>query len=1213
MALSPGTRLGHYDVTTLLGEGGMGQVWQATDTQLNRDVALKILPDAFAAAPDRLARFKREAQILATLNHPNIVTIHSVEEANGFRFLTMELVEGDSLDQTIPKDGLPLERFLELAAPLTSGLAAAHAKGITHRDLKPANVMVGNDGRVKVLDFGLAKGVEGARGARGENPADMPTITATATRAGVILGTASYMSPEQIEGKPVDARSDMFSLGILLYEMATGRRPFLGDSSISVMSSILKDAPAPVRTLRAEVPSAVADLVARCLEKRPEDRFANGAAVHAALTATGLEPRAQGPEPRTRSPEARRPFVGRDAERAELDGLLDRISGGQGGSFVLLGGEPGVGKTRLAEECLMDARERGHSTLTGHCYEEGAAPFIPLVEMLERLAVTLPLARLREALGDYAPEIARLAPALRHRLAGLPEPTELPPEMRRRYLFNGLLELLRNLCKDGPYVLFFDDLHWADDASLALLEHVAPHLSELPVVMVGTYRDVELEVGKPFERTLATLVRQRLATRLTVKRLPEASVGELLAALGGGTPLPPLVSAIFRETEGNPFFVEEVFAHLSEEGKLFDADGRWKADLKIDELEVPEGVRLVIGRRLERLSEGTPKVLTTAALVGRRFEVAVVEAVPAWDEDQVLEAIEEAEAAKLVRPEEDARTVSYGFTHELIRQTLLGSLSLPRRQRLHLRIAGAIEATHPDRLEERAAELGRHLYLAGGVADEEKTVKYLDLAGRQALETGAYEEALQCCEDALSLLNEETELVAERADLLFRRALAKKGVGRRDGIEVDLRAAFELHEQLGRRDEISDVCAELAYFLVWASRPDEVEELVSRALSAVGEGDSPARCRLLSRLGFIHGILGHAKSTLTAADETLGMATRLGIPRLSAVVWTDRVTDLIHAGQIDSLVQEANGAFEIQQSAGVKFDLSHTQLIAIMGWFAAARFDRLADDRLADYEKLAQQVGYNGQLGFIELFGAARRAVQGDLQVSGGLRRAIAYFEKQGGAMSAEAVALSGLLEAWQGRAEESVRTFAQLPLGKVIPVWRGWAASHQLLAMAYRGDPATLGFLDSHRSWLPTAGEPNRAGTWLLLPAVVEALSMLGDRSRAAELYPLVPELLQTGAVVTFSAGLGLVEKTAGIAAVAGERWPDAEAHFERALGQAEDIPHRIDQADVRRWWAWMLLDRNAPGDRDRARELLGQARAIFEEIGMPLHVKIVSEMQGR
>jgi len=1037
----------------------------------------------------------------------------------------MEWVKGKTLTDLIPNKGMPLEKFFEVAIPLANAVGAAHEAEIVHRDLKPGNVMVTEDGRVKVLDFGVAK----STGRFAGTDVDSNLITAARTEQGVIVGTCSYMSPEQIEGKSVDARSDVFSLGILLCEMVTGTRPFDGDSAVGVMSSILKDTPRTVTELRAESPEALSKLVAQCLQKRAADRFATGAAVKDALDGVlGTQGR-RFAKPGIALIE-RRPFVGRQTERAELDGMLDRVADGQGG-LVLLGGEPGVGKTRLAQEMLADARERGHATLVGHCYEEGAAPFIPLVEMLEHLAITVPSARLREALGDYAPEIARLTPELQHRFPDLPEPAELPPEVRRRYLFNGLLELLRNLSRDTAYVLLLDDLHWADDASLALVEHLASHLASMPVMIVGTYRDVELTVGKPFEKTLATLVRQRLATRLAVKPLPEERVGELLAALGGPSPPPPLVSTIFRETEGNPFFVEEVFAHLSEEGQLFDPDGSWKADLKIEELEVPEGVRLTIGRRLERLSAGTPKVLTTAALVGRRFELAVVEGVPGWDGDQVLEAVEESEAAKLVQPEDETRVATYRFTHELIRQTLLGSLSLPRRQRLHLSIAEAIESTYPDRLVEHAPELGRHLYLAGGLADKGKTVRYLVLAGRQALAGAAHKEALQYCEDALSLLDDENELLAERADLLFQRALASEGLGHREGMEVDLRAAFDLNERLGREEEISDVCAKLLYFLVWSSRTDEAEEFVARSLSAVAERDSPARCRLLSRLGFLRGILGQAKSTLAAADETLGMATRLDIPKLSALVWADRVTDLAHANQIDRVVQEADRAFELQQAAGAKWDLSHTQLVASICWFGTGRLDRIADDRLAGFERLAQQVGYFGHLAYIQLIKAARRFTQGDFRVAIPLRHAIDFFEQQGGAMVTEAMALLGLLELWQGRGDESVQTFKHLPTGRVVPVWEGWAASHQLMAMAYGNAQDTRAFLDEHRSALPIAGEPNRAGAWLLLPAMVEALAMLGDRGGAFELYPLVGELLQTGTVITYGAGLGLVEKTAGIA----------------------------------------------------------------------------------
>ena len=265
-----GTTLNHYKIVAHLGHGGMGEVWIAEDTRLGRKVALKTLPSRVAADPDRRARFEREARAVAALNHPNIVTIHSVEESGGVAFLTMELIEGKTLGDVIPPKGLPLGRFFDLAIPLASALAAAHQKGITHRDLKPANVMVAADGRVKVLDFGLAKLAESPSGDAGEA---MPTATATVTGEGKIVGTVAYMSPEQAEGKPVDARSDVFSLGIVMYEMATGDRPFKGDTPISTITSILRDTPVAIGELKPEMPRHLGRVVQRCLAKEPDRRY----------------------------------------------------------------------------------------------------------------------------------------------------------------------------------------------------------------------------------------------------------------------------------------------------------------------------------------------------------------------------------------------------------------------------------------------------------------------------------------------------------------------------------------------------------------------------------------------------------------------------------------------------------------------------------------------------------------------------------------------------------------------------------------------------------------------------------------------------------------------------------------------------------------------------------------------------------------------------
>ncbi len=262
-----GETLLHYRILAQIGAGGMGAVYRAEDLKLHREVALKILPPELAGNIERFERFQREARSVAALNHPNIVTLFSVEEDAGRHFITMELVKGKPLNQVIPKSGLGVKEFLELAVPLADALASAHEKGITHRDLKPANVMIDEAGRVKVIDFGLAKA------AGGQSSPDLSQApTEQLTMEGRILGTPAYMSPEQVEGKPVDHRTDIFALGILYHEMLTGDRPFKGDSTMAIMSAVLKDDPASISSLRPEVPLEISRVIRRCLQKHPNER-----------------------------------------------------------------------------------------------------------------------------------------------------------------------------------------------------------------------------------------------------------------------------------------------------------------------------------------------------------------------------------------------------------------------------------------------------------------------------------------------------------------------------------------------------------------------------------------------------------------------------------------------------------------------------------------------------------------------------------------------------------------------------------------------------------------------------------------------------------------------------------------------------------------------------------------------------------------------------
>ena len=282
MALNVGSRLGHYDVTALIGEGGMGQVYEATDTKLKRQVALKILPEAFAADPERLARFQREAEVLASLNHPNIAAIYGLEEADGVRALVLELVEGPTLADRIKQGPIPIDEALPIAKQIAEALEAAHEQGVIHRDLKPANVKVKDDGTVKVLDFGLAKAFQPDASDPSLSASPTISLTAAATQMGMVIGTAAYMAPEQAKGKPIDKRADVWAFGAVLYEMLSGKKPFVGDDVSDTLALVLKFEP-NWDALPAATPERVRRLAQTCLQKNPKQRVHDVADVRLAM------------------------------------------------------------------------------------------------------------------------------------------------------------------------------------------------------------------------------------------------------------------------------------------------------------------------------------------------------------------------------------------------------------------------------------------------------------------------------------------------------------------------------------------------------------------------------------------------------------------------------------------------------------------------------------------------------------------------------------------------------------------------------------------------------------------------------------------------------------------------------------------------------------------------------------------------------------------
>ncbi len=478
--------------------------------------------------------------------------------------------------------------------------------------------------------------------------------------------------------------------------------------------------------------------------------------------ATSAQPAAQPEEPRPTlaAPAGRLAwghFIGRAEEMAALRAAIDASLGGQA-SLVMLVGEPGIGKTRLAEEAGAYARQRGAQVLVGHCYEgEAASPYSSFVEAIREHVSTRPDDALKAELGDGTSYVAKLVPEIRRRLPDLTPSPAAEPREERKVLFDSVASFLVNASKANPIMLLLEDLQWADQASLLLLHLLVRRSKGSRLMVVGTYRDVEVDRDHPLSSTLAELRRERLYERVFLGGLSESEVKDLIEAISqqkmGEGQGEAFVRAVLRETEGNPFFIEEVLRHLVESGGLYRREGCWVADPKsIAELRVPEGVRDVIGRRLSRLSEPTNRMLAAAAVLGREFEFELLAPMTGLSDDAMLQAIEEAYTNQMIMETRGRSGARYAFTHALVRQTLYEEFSLPRRQRAHLQAARAIELVHQHNLEPHVAALANHYRVAGAAADPEKTIDYLMRAGSAAYAVLAYEEAGAHLNAALELL-----------------------------------------------------------------------------------------------------------------------------------------------------------------------------------------------------------------------------------------------------------------------------------------------------------------------------------------------------------------------------------------------------------------------------------------------------------------------------
>jgi class 3 adenylate cyclase/tetratricopeptide (TPR) repeat protein len=908
------------------------------------------------------------------------------------------------------------------------------------------------------------------------------------------------------------------------------------------------------------------------------------------------------------APAGRTSFIGREAERAELRRLLDRAAAGEGG-LVLIGGEPGVGKSRLTEEIAAEAAPR-FAVLTGHCYESGRdLPYMPWVELIEAGMVDTDPIELRRSLGDEAAEFARLVPELRRLLPDIPPPLDLPPEQQRRYTFNSIREYVIRASRSRPRLYVLEDLHWADEPTLLLLEHLAERLASIACLVVGTHRDSPSDVTPQLADTLGRLVRQRQAHRLSLPRHSANEVAALLHALGDQAPPEKVCKAIYHETEGNAFFVEEVFRHLAESGRLLDEQGRFRTDVPIDELDVPANIRLVLGRRLDRLGEATRRSLSIAAVAGRHLGFELWEAIAGIEADALIDALDEAERAGLIVTERTGEREEYWFAHELIRQTLLTELPAERRRRHHLRVAEALERVFSDDLPQQAATIAAHLVEAGSAADPAKLFRYLVLAGSRALVSAAFEDALRHLSRAEALAGHATP--ADQAEMLLHLGMAERGVGRPEQAVIAWRRAIEIYEAESDTAAIGRLCTAAAWSLVGGGRFLDAHELAELGLAALGDEASADRGPLLAVSGGCVAGSGQYEMGSQRIAEALALADDLDDAFLAgfALAWKALVHQLYMESPqtVDSALQSA----EVMRAGRELWLLSFVLGFVAMFGPGAGRF---ADARRAAAEggALAERLGNHASL-----MQCGRGMAMVDWCETGDLDALEAFAHRDKRLCEDTDMPWVSWSWSWFGTAaflrgdwESALRHLAKAEALSPSSVINGteWALHFEYRAHAGPHNEA-MAMLEARKDQLPRLGEPNGWGSWAILFSVLEGLVVLDEQDTAAELYRLVRWCMErTGNVILVQPDCRLLERVAGMAAAAGRNWDVAETHFTTALEQAATLPHRPEQAHARRFYAAMLLKRDRPGDRDAAARLIFEAQDLYRRMGMPRHCELAA-----
>jgi class 3 adenylate cyclase/tetratricopeptide (TPR) repeat protein len=935
---------------------------------------------------------------------------------------------------------------------------------------------------------------------------------------------------------------------------------------------------------------------------------AESAVAEAQRADTDHGPAAAADVPAGLSREASGRFVGRERDLARLAEHLQRARAGHR-TLALLAGEPGVGKTRLAAEFAQRAHGEGVRVLYGRCEEEALVPFQPFVEALDHYIESCRADELRSQLGDAGDELTRLLPGLRRRLPDLSQPAGGDPATERYRLFEAVVGFLSRMASVAPVVLVVDDLHWADKSTLLLLTHVMQAPAQAELLILGTYRDVELTPSHPLTDTLAALRRDRLVERLGLEGLSEEEVGALIAAWGRQVPPAQLVRAIWSNTEGHPFFVQELLRHLVEMGAIYERGGRLKSN--IERIGIPEGIRDVIQSRLGRLDEATRRVLSVGAVIGREFSVDLLERVSAVSGERLFELLEQAAAARVIG--ETPGLGGYAFSHALIRDTLYRDLTTPHRVRLHQQIGQALEELASADDGATLSELAHHYFeAAAGSAALVKAIDYAIRAAQRAEKQLAYEEAASQYQRAVHALALKGVDEPRRCELMLALGECQWNAGEFTLARQTFRQTGELAERLGLADALAR--AALGFgggFGFDVARIDPVlSSMLERALAQLPEQDDPLRARVLARLAEELAFSQRHRARVLI-DEAIETARRLGDPAVLAEVlvrgqWarvgpeeadeqlaTGREIQRLsrEAGMLTTLFEgqswEIGALLKLGDVEAARAVLEEHSLLAqrlrlpYFSWLAAVHeTDRAHFERPAsEIEALAWRT--------VELGQAAQNPTA--FQVLGGVMLGVRWFQ--------------GRLTEMRAAAESFTECISAIPAWRCGLAWIYAELGHEEDARREFERVATNDFDDIPRDLF-----------WLTAMAyLADACAYLGDEQRAAQLYRMLAPYEDLFIVLgEWVAPVGAVSVRLGTLAAAMGRFDQALQHFDAALERERRSGPPYALADTALRCASTLLERAQPGDRERAVALIDEAVVMGERFEMTSLVEKASVLRA-